>query len=471
MPGILAQTNELGVRNTLDAAFELLGSPVGILGVLGLVGFLIATVLLRNGWVLVVGVLLLVSTLSDGTREFFDNTLFSPLQQIRSAAQFIVVALIAVLILGTRSHARDAAARIAGGALVALFVFEIFYGLRLTLAGQFLKGGLAVVTYCLLFAAWPFGVSRVLSQPSNTERLIRIYALVAVPYVLLNVVQYRFAPNNTIVSDRFAGISGNPQHTGMMCAFMSLTFAWLLSRPRRNRWIIPAAAIGVGGTVLLLAWTGSRTAMLAAAVGLLIMFRRRAVTLVLVGGFVAMAGLLAAIIVGEGQEAFERLTSTDNTRADVWAGGLEEFARNPIFGTFGINTSIDLKVVESTPIQTLQLMGFVGFLFLLPVYLMIARSLLLLHRARTWSPERAPFCDYVSALWVMLVIMSIFEAVFLGIVTFFNLTFYFAGVLTSRLVSGGVVAEDELDDEAEEDVDLDDESYDPVMTGEPSPAT
>ncbi len=201
--------------------------------------------------------------------------------------------------------------------------------------------------------------------------------------------------------------------------------------------------------MLLLAWTGSRTALLAAAVGLLIMFRRRAFTLVLVGGFVTLAGLLAAMIVGEGQEAFERLTSTDNTRADVWAGGLEEFARNPLFGTFGINRSIDLKVVESTPIQTLQLMGVFGFLFLLPVYLMIARSLLLLHRARSWSAERAPFCDYVSALWVMLGIMSIFEAVFLGIVTFFNLTFYFAGVLTARLASGGIVSEEEAESVAD----------------------
>ncbi len=449
MPGIFAQTNELGVRNTLDAAFELLGSPLGLLGAVSLTAFLLAAVLLRNGWVLVVGVLFFISTLSDGTREFFDNTLFSPLQQVRSAAQFIVVALVGVLVLGTRNHPRDGAARLAGGALLALFVFELSYGIRLTLAGQFLRGGLALVTYCLLFAAWPFGISRVLSQPTNTERLIRTYALVAVPYVLFNVIQYRLAPNNTIVSNRFAGISGNPQHTGMMCAFLSLTFAWLLSRPRRNRWIIPAAAIGVGGTVLLLAWTGSRTALLAAAVGLLIMFRRRAFTLVLVGGFVTLAGLLAAMIVGEGQEAFERLTSTDNTRADVWAGGLEEFARNPLFGTFGINRSIDLKVVESTPIQTLQLMGVFGFLFLLPVYLMIARSLLLLHRARSWSAERAPFCDYVSALWVMLGIMSIFEAVFLGIVTFFNLTFYFAGVLTARLASGGIVSEEEAESVAD----------------------
>lgn len=434
MNQFLAQTNELGVKETLESAIELLQTPAGVGGVVGMIALLAFCVISRHGWMVLVLLLLLLSMLSDGTREFFDNTLFPPLQQIRSASQFLVVALVGVLILVTRTHPWDGARRFMGGALVALFVFELFYGARLFLAGQYMRGGLGVITFAMLFVAWPMGLGRTISEPNNVDRLIRTYGLVAVPYVLLNLVQYRWAPNYTIVSDRFAGISGNPQHTGMMCAFLSITIAWVLSRPKANRLVVPAAAITVGGIVLLLAWTGSRTALLASFVGLLILFRKRAVTLLVVGGFVGLAGLIVAMIVGEGSEAFERLTSTDNTRADVWATGLEEFARNPIFGTFGIGTSLDLKVVESTPIQTLQLMGVVGFAFLLPVYVLILASLWRVQRARRMSPGLAQLCDYVSALWVMLMIMSVFEAVFLGIVTFFNLTFYYVAILTSRVL-------------------------------------
>jgi hypothetical protein len=85
------------------------------------------------------------------------------------------------------------------------------------------------------------------------------------------------------------------------------------------------------------------------------------------------------------------------------------------------------------------------------VYALVAFSVLSLQRARRKAPSLAHQVDYAMAIWTMLMIMSITEAVLLGIVTFFNMTFYFVAVVTARLLGEASASEEPwLDGESDE---------------------
>ena len=60
--------------------------------------------------------------------------------------------------------------------------------------------------------------------------------------------------------------------------------------------------------------------------------------------------------------------------------------------------------------------------------------------------------------------MSVFEAIFLGILTFFNLTIYMLAGMTSAILAHGRLEEDGLADHdswvEEDDIDEDHEAYD-----------
>ncbi|MEC8320146.1 MAG: hypothetical protein VX012_01965 [Planctomycetota bacterium] len=446
---VFAQSNEENIRTVIENVRELFQSPVALLGLLGGVGLFIYAWLTREGWRLAFIGTLLLAMLVDGSDEFFNNTLFPPLQQIRGSSQFTAVAALGLLVLATLKFGRPGWSRIAGGVAVAFLVFELYYSVRLVISEQFLRGSLSIITFLLIFMAIPMGIGRTLDEPDRIERLIRTFGLVAIPYVILNILQYGYAPNYTIVSGRFAGISGNPQHAAMMLSFLVVTLAWILSRPRGNWIVLPAFAGVIGLGVLLMAWTGSRTGAISAVVGIALIFRRRALSLLLVGGFTVITGIVAASILGEGTEAFERVTSTDNTRQEVWMTGLAEFTNRPIFGTLGDPNAADVKVVESTPIQTLQVLGCSGFIPMLAIYGGIVFSIYRLQRVRQARPDLRAIVDYVVAMWCMVLVMSLTEAIFLGILTFFNLTIYTVATLTAALLAQEYrgVPEDEFDDE------------------------
>ena len=251
---------------------------------------------------------------------------------------------------------------------------------------------------------------------------------------------------------RFAGISGNPQSAGLILSLLSITMIWLISRPRSSRWTLPAFIVAIGIAVLLLVWTGSRTSVLATAVGVAVIFRKRLGSMILVGGFVLAAVFVASIFLADGEDILERVQSTENTRAEVWLVGLQEFLKYPIFGTLGMGQDVDLKVVESTPIQTLQVLGVVGFAFLFFIYLAIASAMRRLFILRKQEPDRGPLIDYVLGAWATILVMSLFEAVFLGVITFFTITIYLLSTMTAFLLDPLTIEQegfsaDEFDDE------------------------
>jgi O-antigen ligase len=436
---------DASISEILSRGVDLLLSPGGVVAALVLLA--VASLALVSDGFVRLGVLaaLFLSTLADGSTEYFQNILFSPLQQVREANQILVGVLLVVLVAATRRFPSLAGAL--GGVLVALFCFEVFYALRLFLAGQYLKGSLALAIYILLIAAFPMGLGRMLRDSEQIERLIRLVGLLAIPFLLANAVQFLFASSYTVHGGRFAGISGNPQRTALVASLQLMALAWMLSRPRRNLWMLPLLVALVGALAVLVVWTGSRTGMLATVVGVTVLFRRRIAAFVLVIGVAATVALFIANALGEVEGSFERLGSADNTRAEVWIMGIEQFSERPLFGSLELGWTHETKVIESTVIESLQTMGLVVVPLLAWVYWAIVSASMRLRRVARESPERATLADFALSVWCMLLVMSVFEAVFLGVATFFTLVLYLNGAITARLLNPEPL-ESELHDEA-----------------------
>ncbi len=425
------------------------------MAVVVLLGLLTVGVLNESGWKGLLLSLLLLATLVDGSTKFFNNTLFFPLEQLRSGSQILNGLVLAAIAVATLRGPGGVRLKIVAVIAVALLCFEIFFGLRLFFAGRVLRGALVLVSFVILFTAIPMGIGRRLQSDRDLQSLIQVIGLVGVPYVVLNVMQYLFASNYTVTQGRFAGISGNPQSAGLILSLLTITMIWLISRPRSSRWTAPVFGVAVGVCGLLLVWTGSRTSVLATVVGMAVIFRKRLATMVVVGGFVLLAVFVTSLFLGDGEDLLERVSSTKNTRAEVWLVGLQEFLRYPIFGTLGMGDDVDLKVVESTPIQTLQVLGVVGFAFIAIVYGAIFAALRRLIVLRRAMPERGPMFDYVIGMWSAILLMSMFEAVFLGVITFFTIMIYLLTAMTAYLIDPGV---DGWSQE-ERDEDFDDDSH------------
>lgn len=451
MFAFLAQTSDQQAQAVIERGLELLSTPGGVGAVAILIILLAGGVATNSGWRWLLISLLVLATLVQGSTKFFNNTLFPPLEQLRSGSQVLNGLVLGAIALATSKSAGSSRWKLISAIAIAMLCFELFFGFRLFFAGRALRGALVLVSYVLLFVAIPVGVGRRLQNDRDFESLIRAIGLVGLPYILFNLLQYFYSSGQTITQGRFAGISGNPQSAGLILSLLSITMIWLISRPRSSRWILPAfvVAIGIGG--LLLVWTGSRTSVLATAVGIAVIFRKRLGSMILVGGFVLAAVFVASFFLADGQDILERVQSTENTRAEVWLVGLQEFLKYPIFGTLGMGEDADLKVVESTPIQTLQVLGVVGFAFLFFIYLAIGSSMRRLFLLRKQSPERGPLIDYVLGAWSTILVMSLFEAVFLGVITFFTITIYLLSTMSAYLLDPATIEQGSFDDDEYED--------------------
>lgn len=445
MFAFLAQTSDQQAQEVISRGLELLSTPGGVGAVAVLIALLAGGVATKSGWRWLLISLLVLATLVQGSTKFFNNTLFPPLEQLRSGSQVLTGLVLGAIALATAKGAGASRWKLISAIAIAMLCFELFFGFRLFFAGRALRGALVLVSFVLLFVAIPVGIGRRLQSDRDLESLIRAIGLVGLPYILFNLLQYFYSPGQTVTQNRFAGISGNPQSAGLILSLLSITMIWLISRPRSSRWTLPAFIVAIGIAVLLLIWTGSRTSVLATAVGVAVIFRKRLGSMILVGGFVLAAVFVASLFLGDAEDILERVQSTENTRAEVWLVGLQEFLKYPIFGTLGMGQDVDLKVVESTPIQTLQVLGVVGFAFLFFVYLAIATSMRRLFVLRKQVPERGPLIDYVLGVWATLLVMSLFEAVFLGVITFFTITIYLLSSMTAFLLDPLTIEQEGLD--------------------------
>ncbi len=419
IPGLLAQSIQpSNVTQTIRLAFDALLTPLGLLAGLSGACLMILIVLRRDGAYIGGTIVIICMTMMNQENRYFDNTLILPLQKFRDFSKIITFCVLVATAVNLALTVPNGRARRVSFLMVAFFAFQTMFLVRLMYTGDVARAGLGWVSDLLLLLTFGIGFGKKLETDEDFERYLTMFSVASLVFIACNLVQLGLGYRYVIASNRFMGISGNPQLSGYVCAVFILINTHRFGRLKLGapmRWVY---AISVGILGLLLIWSGSRTAALCVTGGLLTYFRLRLgsfAMLVVVGGAFVLA---AATMFSESFEGIARFVSGENTREGVWLKLIDEFKSAPVFGTMNLRADEVIGGAESTYLTTLSLMGISGFIPLVVVILAIFTLAARTFAAR-WAgkvvPEQA---DLLLGFLAILMIGSVFEGFFLGILAF-----------------------------------------------------
>lgn len=316
---------------------NLTAPAMGMLGLIGLIWVVLYLMGLGRRWGILVpvGLMVLVSAMSlpvdwSGRLLF---TVWLPIQSRRSMI-FFATGIAGTLMLLAQFR-RLSGKRVSPSAVLLMVMG--YYGALLRLYHDGPAEGFESILFVtatllpLLFAA-----ALSMDTPEHVRGLLRTVAVVSGVWVLMCAVQF-FVNSGYLTTgneNRFVGLMSNPQHTGVVLAFMAVTLLWLTLNDR-IRVIRPYYIVTLGAVLLMLAWTGSRTGLGMAAIGFAaVMFTRfgKAILFMPIVLGVAYYGFKGVLALTGSRVGVERLMSTTDTRSHAWATLWRVGMENPLFG-------------------------------------------------------------------------------------------------------------------------------------------
>jgi hypothetical protein len=378
--------------------------------IVGLIAGLVYVVGLTKKWGVLVpyaGMLLFGSmSLPLDWNDRVNPTFWLPIQQMRSSL-FLgsgVAALIVVLVQSSRLRGK------AQSISVWFFVMAGMYAALLRFAHDSPAQGVFSVVFsvCTLIPTAVIA-AMIIDELDDFQILLRTVALVNAVWVGMVFVQILVNPKYVTMGNqfRFVGVLSNPQHAGVLMAFFFVITLWLLLNDRVKYKLLYMTLLGVNGLFLL--WTGSRTGLGMAIIGVSAVLYTRAGRAILLFPFAALMtyiGLKIVVNVIGIDVGLDRLASTANTRDYAWWKLFTTGMENPVFG---------VGTLESEKSENSWLFGFAAFgvgmlgLMLLMTFSAVIESLKGIRARFSMPSEYRPSMDLVIGLIAMYFAGAVFE--------------------------------------------------------------
>lgn len=321
---------------SLNRLANLVTSPVPLLAGIAMILVVGGCAFLeRRRWISI-GLLLFVAIPSPAV-DFFGNWMAppAPLDQMvihaRSATAMLLALLAVVLLVQGLSNQDRHVPRV----LWWFLAMQVLLCLRHIVGGNHGEATGRLGVYVLVFLALGVGLSRVWSRGRHLAEPFKAIVFAAVLYALANSFIMVVAWDAGFRQSRWFGITGNPNHAGRVAAlFLPAMLAVASFRGIRSpiRWgVLFTIALLIVQTML----TGSRGAILTCLIGVAFYYRVRLGRMLLAAVPLCILTMIILSFSGETGQDLSRLTSTQNTRGEVFAGGLDRFLSNPMFGSTG----------------------------------------------------------------------------------------------------------------------------------------
>lgn len=335
------------------------------------------------------------------------TTVWLPVQSKRSVL-FLICGLAGFLALLTHIR-RTSGKRLSVSA--AFLVLAGLYGAML----RFFHGGPMDGTMSVLFSFATlvpilFTPMVYIDEPDDLLKLMRAVVITNCIWLGMTFVQLLVNPAmlTTGIELRFVGLLSNPQHSGVLMPFFFVISLWvMLNETRRNAMLLMGI---VGINALLLLWTGSRTGMGMAVIGLsATLYSRagRAILLLPIAGLFGYIGLkLMVDVLGISLIGIERMTSTADTRSSAWMKLINTAMQNPAIG---------VGVDDAEKSENSWLYGFASYglgMFVLLLILTIAGTVEIIKsmtaRFRV-APRHRSSLDFMVGILLMYFAGGVFE--------------------------------------------------------------
>lgn len=253
-----------------------------------------------------------------------------------------------------------------------------------------------------------FVIPAVLQEKRDWIWMLRAIMFAHATWLFCVFVQIAINHNPMILGRglRFVGLTANPQHASVLLASMAVVALWLSLNDLKRTRLLWSSMLGV--TVVLLAWTGSRTGMGMLVIGATATLYARMGRTILILPVIALAGaigfkVLLSLNIDLG---LERLTLTTNTREQAWATLLQSGLSSPIIG-------VGLKDAGDT--ENSYLLGFAGYgvgmvaLICLLMFACLIQSLRLLKRRWSLPTADRTLIDLIIGMETMYFAGAVFE--------------------------------------------------------------
>lgn len=322
---------------------------LGVLALLGAGAVGLAAVNFRFG-LLMVGLMLFATSIGQQLTWNLRlvRTIITQLQQQRSP---LYMAGGGLLLLAMAMHIQKIRWRSVSGLSLIMLMLGIYAGLIRMLATD-IADGLASVLFVLVtllpLAVVPASLIRDWWDMYALPRVIACIGLLWGGLCMVQFVVNRRALTTGYLTQRFVGMTGNPQHASAYLSFTIICCVFLvLNDPKvryRMVWIASAAICSV-----LLLWTASRTGIAMTTIGVVACFYGRAGSGILLLPVVGAIGFAGYSFLAGNRVDFDlaRLSGGGQTRSEAWRDLLQDFTNNPLFGLGGTGVKEGFRAEKS----------------------------------------------------------------------------------------------------------------------------
>lgn len=403
---------------------------------LGLAGVVLAAYRFRFALVVFAG-LLFVSAIGaplDWEGRLV-HTWMLPIQLVRT---YLFGAFGGLMIVTLVAHLPRMSFRRTSSQTLWLLAIGVYEAIIRFLTSDVEKGVLTLLLRLLVVLPAAFVLPALLETRRDWLALLRTFMFVSAMWIGASAVQ--FVTDRSVLTLgagglRFQGMLSNPQHaaaflayTVVIATFMALNDGILRFRPI---WII-AASIGS----MLLLWTGSRTGVSMAIIGMMfVLYPRLGVSIILLPIAIGLVLLAFSFIARTGVDFdLSHLISHEDTRSSGWTGLVRTIADHPLFG-IGSTESGEAGGSENSILYGTATSGLgMGALILV---LMISSAVLLKNLwrlKRSMIPSDRRLVDLIVGANCMYFAGSMFEGYIIARVSAMLVILMMFGAMGSRLI-------------------------------------
>ncbi|RWH82935.1 MAG: hypothetical protein EOQ86_03320 [Mesorhizobium sp.] len=331
----------------------------------------------------------------------------------------MLIAVVVTLMLGKGIRRIDW--RNASMYIAAVNVFIIF---KLFLYGNseiFILGSFAIAIQILLFVVCASRYERESFDGSNLmPHVVKVIYIFSILFLSCNVYAYIYFPGSSVVkfSGRFFGVTANPQHLAMVCALCVPALLYCVVHYGAQS-IVGVSAGAMLACVLFLEYqSGSRLGffgtLLCIIIGCRVFLDRRRIVYVLILSILALPLVYFSFYDSISELIRSRFVEgRSDTRSEYWVAGWNQFLQSPLIGSEPIGEPAKYYFTVSSWISAASSGGVIALVFLILFLMSSIGYVFNVNRLR--SRVDTEYVDlYLSAI-VLILAISVFEAVFLGV--------------------------------------------------------
>jgi hypothetical protein len=401
----------------LQSLIQLLQTPFGItVLVLLFLASIAAIVMPRMRWVLL-ALLFWTGMFGYSGADFQPyNILMYPLDQIRVYSRTLVAGLTLTLIIPSLISGRGWRMRLISPVAVLFLVFQLLFCVREIFAGDTVRGPTAIVVFSITFVVLCIGLPRWLQSMDDVHNAIRSLAWAAGLFCICTLAQTLENRNAILMAGRMIGTTGNPQTAALILGSGLAPLCYMVARRSEAFYerILYGALAALNA--LFLVWTGSRTGVIIALIGLIVTFRYRLHRLFIVGLCSAAFFLILLNIFADSTVINQHIWSFDDTRSPVWMSQLDQYLRNPLMGT--LTEGQGWGYGENSYLAAAARYGTLGILPLLAAVAVCVIGILQLNGNKRYLRQDALLVDLISGCLLAVGIGAWFEGYLLASFSF-----------------------------------------------------